>query len=152
MKIKIMSPLGVCLFTLLVFLSTHSYAEYYLVYPFPPPVIWLDGNGHHHVTKKKYPRHSTKRMVRRHSTDMSVYYISYAAPPCCICQEVWIQGRWDCYGGCAPKQQPEWVQYQTFNDDPYGYSYTRTAEITYDPDLTTKDDNTWKNPGMDIDE
>jgi len=140
-----MSPFRVCAFAVLIFLSTASFAEYYLVYGTQPCCVI---KKHHAVARKhivvKKIHH--RQVVHHHyhqrfySPRMEVYYVKPAAS-CCTCHEVWIQGRWDCYGGGGCGRSSAY--------DSDGYSYA-TTKITYNPDLTTGDDDTWVDPNMNI--
>ncbi len=171
-RIRVMPYLMSVKFNLLLLFSTGIilltlmspvYAEYYFVTPTPPRVINLNGYPCHHryyrhykhVVKKKvrhyhHPCAYAERYHRVHRVRPVVVY--YAAPaPCCGCQEVFVQGRWDCYsGGCGGS----YVTYDGYVYETYAQGspiYVRD-EITYNPDLTTGDDDTWVNPDMDIDE
>lgn len=153
---KMLSPLKICTFTIIIFaLSTHTYAEYYLVYSAQPCCVVAKKHyavkkhivKKNHVVVKRSPHTPLAHYKKSHRPKVAVYSISYPSP-CCACHEVWIQGRWDCYGGCAPP--PAKRISERMAGDTYGYSYA-TTEITYNPDLTTGDDDTWVDPNMNID-
>jgi hypothetical protein len=147
--------IGICC----LFIVYPAHAEYYFVSPAAPRVIWLDGSHHHAVIKKKKAmvRKRYKHPVSHKQPRIEVYYVNYVYPypPCCACQEVWIQGRWDCYGGCGARPTVVW-QYRDdgrrYETRRVNYTYYPREEITYNPDRTTGDDDTWVNPDMDIDE
>ena len=146
-------------FIILLFFSHLLYAEYYFVPQGDPAVIWLEGSNHH-VVKKKYVKkkyHRTyvqkrKPTCAQRRADVLVYYVNYT-PSCCLCQEVWVQGRWDCYSAYIPVRT-DWRVYDSdyigYRYEAYDAWYPSQVEITYNPDLTTGDDDTWVDPNMNI--
>lgn len=145
-------------FMIIIFFTSPANGEYYFVTPYDPPVIMLDGRNHSmkkvSIKHKSYRSHYVHKVRTHRRADIAIYYINTVAP-CCICQEVWIQGRWDCYGGCGVRNETAWNDpndyYVGTRYERYNKWYPQKVEMTYNPDLTTGDDDTWVNPNMNID-
>ena len=137
-----------------VFAMSAAHAEYYMVYSSPPPLACPGCVGPNffapppvvkkHYAKKKNPcakKHYAKKThyKKRSTYSISVYYVYQGAPGCsCVAP-------CDCCGQWTAVRQ----QIQT-NDGVYRRARVVEPNYSYNPDMSTGDDNASTYPGMQI--
>ncbi|HSW71477.1 MAG TPA: hypothetical protein VLH77_05810 [Gammaproteobacteria bacterium] len=127
---KLFLLLKLCVFNILVLLSCHAYAEYYLVYSTPDYYNLCDNcrgsyahrhRSHRIVKKSSHVAHRVRHM----SGGLSVSY-----PLTCLC--------------CSPSRvaRSQWGDYVVFTTRPADkrYGIPEEERPTYNPDLSTADD------------
>lgn len=146
---KLISFSKFVLFVTLIAFTANARAEYYLVYS-EPQVININCSSHC-VKKKRYKKAKVHKPIRhyvkpRSYVSIKKYYVQRASP--CAC-------RWDeCGGGYVEEvHQSRNYNYVTFKYEPYRQRCARyvVEEPYYNLDLTTRDDNPYINPDMNID-
>jgi len=164
----IIKPLTFTILSGLILFPYTASAEYYFVredcWDDCPRAVKVAKSVCHYPIKKKIikkkikhkkpvycmprPHHRVHKKVRR-APCVTLDHVS----SCGVCDEVFIQGRWDCYAPYAQYYVP-WVMREPYRYERHrvNYVYYPHDEITYNPDRTTGDDDTWVNPDMNIDE
>ena len=133
----------------LIFISGEVEAEYYLVYPVAPEVVYVSSHSRHHYRKISGYRHHHVR--KRSHCNMAIYYVWPSVPACGCGSCVRVSAP------CCSDWQPMYPQYYSdvYYDESsttrYRYFDRSGQEVSvYDPDLATGDDDPIVYPGMQI--
>ena len=136
-KNKLISPLKVIAFLVAMIFTGNVYAEYYLVYSVP---VIACCQSHQKIKRHLHKTH--KPIVKKHKTVKRSHYRIEVYYPCMMtpCGACVVQ--------CAPR---EYVTSIPPPDSYYYSSRTEYYEYSYNPDMSTGDDNASRHPDMDID-
>ncbi len=159
----IKSPSFISKFAILITLFAFTgaaYAEYYVVYSTPSCSYCQT------TVYKKYKKHHVKKHVKKHYVKKHVYRprdytvtVSYTWQPApCGCAYTSCSScNYNCsYAppcGCVNNGSGRWVKVRTQSayDEVYYYNDNVEKYDSYDPDMSTGDDDATVYPGMDID-